>query len=92
MAQKTISVADEIKRGFVEKKIVLGTQRTLKALLKGSLVKVLVSSNCPDYVREKLKFLCSAGSVELLEAPNSSEEFGVMVKKPFLVSVLSLKK
>lgn len=92
MAQKTISVLDEIKKGIVDKKIVLGTQRTLKELLKGSLARVFISSNCSDYVREKLKYLCGTVSVEVFEIPNSSEELGVMAKKPFLISVLSFKK
>ena len=92
MAQKTISVVDEIKKGIADKKIVLGTQRTLKELMKGSLARVFISANCPDYVREKLKFLCGSVSVEVLEIPNSNEELGVIAKKPFLISVLAFKK
>lgn len=92
MAQKIISVLDELKKGLVEKKIVFGTNNTLKHLLKGMISKVFISSNCPDYVRDKLKHICKVGNVDVVEVPNSSEELSIMCKKSFLISVLSFKK
>ena len=89
---KVVSIANDLKKALAEKKVIFGTSRTFKELLKGRIAKIFVSSNCPDYVREKLKYLCQTSGVDVQEVSNSNEELGVMCKKPFLISVLSFVK
>lgn len=78
----------EIRKYVDEKKTVIGTERTLKALKKGSLTKVFVASNTADETIAQIKAL--AGKIEVVVLKENNEELGTMCKKPFFISVLGV--
>ncbi|MAG15724.1 50S ribosomal protein L30 [Candidatus Woesearchaeota archaeon] len=82
----------EIKNNLKNKRIVLGTNLTLKNLKLGTVSKVFLSSNCPENVKKDVNYYCKLSdcSVENLKLPN--EELGVVCRKPFSVSVVGLLK
>ncbi len=73
------------------KGLVIGTQRTLKKLKMKEVKKVYVSSNCPKETLEDIKHYTKLNDVPLVELKEDNEELGVICKKPFFVSVLSLE-
>ncbi len=77
----------EIRKLIGTDKLVIGTERTIKALKKDELAKVVVSSNCSDSVRNQL-----SGKAEIVNVQESNEELGVLCKKPFRVALLGIKK
>ena len=82
----------EIKKNLKTKKMVLGTELTIKRLKQGKISKVFVSSNCPENVKKDLDYYSDVSQVpvEQLSIPNS--ELGTACKKPFSISVVGLLK
>ena len=81
-------VVSEFKKFFETKKLIIGTDETLKSLRSGRLVKVFIASNCDVSLKSDLLQLCKIGNVELVDLKMSSDEVGVICKKPFSVSVV----
>ena len=93
MAKKKVSVlATEIKGLIEQKKLIIGTDLTLKNLKVNKVKKVFLTSNTNEVIAEKIKHYCSINEVEYVEIPQTNEDLGVMCKKPFNISVLSIKE
>ena len=88
---KTIT-STEIKKLLKAKSLVIGTEKTLKSLKLGRIEKVILSSNCPDKVAEDLNYYAGLSNVETVKVHYPNEELGVICKKPFSISVLSILK
>ena len=88
MVKKTI--LDEIKDALTKKKIVIGTSLTVKKMKTGKVGKVFVSNNCPKNVLVDIERYSKAGSIDVEVLEKSNEELGVLCKKPFSISVLSI--
>lgn len=82
----------EIKKLLKAKSLVIGTEKTLKSLKLGRIERIILSSNCPDKVAEDLNYYAGLGNVETVKVPYPNEELGVICKKPFSISVLSILK
>ena len=82
----------EIKSNLKSKRLVLGTELTIKQLKLGKIAKVFLSSNCSENVKKDVNYYSGLGScsVENLDLPN--DELGAVCKKPFSVSVIGLLK
>ncbi len=83
---------DEIKNNLGNKKLILGTERIIKALKNGSIAKVFLSLNCPDSVKQDIKYYAGLSKTEIEELTLPNDELGVLCKKPFSVSVLGILK
>lgn len=82
----------EIRKLVKGKEIIIGTDRTLKNLKLGKIKKVFLSSNCSEKMIKDIEHyskLCKA-SVVTLKYPN--DELGILCKKSFSISVLSVPK
>ena len=82
----------EIKKFLKSKSLVIGTEKTLKNLKLGKIDKVILSSNCPDKVMQDLSYYAGLSKAETIKVPYLNEELGVICKKPFSISVLSILK
>ena len=82
----------ELKKIVGDKKLILGVDRTIKALRKGNLKKIFISANCAERTKETIETNSKLFKVDVSQLKISNEEFGVVVKKPFAVSVASLQK
>ncbi len=82
----------EIKNNLKNKRLVLGTDITMKELKRGSIAKVFLASNCPETVKKDVTHYSQIGNIamEVLDMPNS--DLGTICKKPFSVSVVGLLK
>ena len=81
----------EIKNLFKEKKrLVIGAKETTKLLRTGKLEQVFIASNYPSDKKKQIEHLI--GDSELVSAKQTSEEIGALLKKPFSISVIGLKK
>jgi large subunit ribosomal protein L30e len=90
--QEIDSRITELKSAIPQGRLVLGTQKTLKELKHGKLEKVFLSANVPKDVRADIEhYSALTGTViEELNVPN--EELGILVKKPFSVSIIGLAR
>lgn len=91
MAKKTLTLT-EIKKLLKEKKLVIGTERTIKNLKLGKVAKVIITSNCNEKLQKDIDYYAALGKTEVLKIKYPNEELGIMCKKPFAISVLSILK
>jgi large subunit ribosomal protein L30e len=82
----------ELRKLISDKKLIIGTKRTIKALKLGKVEKVFLCLNCPAKVKDDVKQYSklSKAKVSSLRYPN--DELGVLCKKPYSISVLGLIK
>ncbi len=85
-------MSDEIKKMLGTNRIIIGTDRTLKHIRNGSVEKVFLSDNCPKALKEDIKQYSTQGTFTVVELSVPNEELGVLCKKPFPVSVVSILK
>lgn len=80
---------DDLKKALADKKMLYGTNETMKALKEGKVKEIFVSSNCPAKVIANLEHYAklSGASVKRLDIPD--KEVALVCKKHFSVSVLS---
>ncbi|MDP3733667.1 MAG: ribosomal L7Ae/L30e/S12e/Gadd45 family protein [Nanoarchaeota archaeon] len=77
-----------LKTKIQDKKVVIGTERVLKELKLKKIQAVYLARNCPDKVKEDIKYYAALADIPVQELAYSNEELGVFCKKSFLVSVL----
>ena len=94
MAKKAIADKNikEIKRLLKTDEIIIGTDRTLKNLRRGHISRVFTASNCNQKVKADLIDYSRISNAELVELQYANEDLGVVCKKPFSISVISILK
>ncbi|MBI5002565.1 50S ribosomal protein L30e [Candidatus Woesearchaeota archaeon] len=80
----------ELKKLLKSDKIILGTDRTLKLLKLGTTDRVFLSSNCPEEVKKDIEYYAKLSNVPLIYLKQPNDELGILCKKPYPVSVLSV--
>jgi large subunit ribosomal protein L30e len=89
--QTAYNVAD-LKKVLKGENVIIGTERTLKEMKRSAIEKVFVTSNCPASVEQDIDYYARLTNVEKVKLPIPNEELGVICKKPFSISVVSLLK
>ena len=92
MAELNEKTAEEIRKLLAAKKIVVGSERTIKQIKTGGIARVFVTLNAKPSTKESLLHYCKMGNVEVVELPVKSAELGIVCKKPFSISVLGVVK
>lgn len=82
----------ELKKLVENKKLLLGTDRTMKEMKMGKVKKIFLASNCKKEIKEDILHDAKQAGVEVSQLDVNNEELGVVVKKPFAVSVICLLK
>jgi large subunit ribosomal protein L30e len=87
----TNNPAEEMKQFQVklqEKKVIIGTERVLKALKDRKLYRVFIAKNCPATTKKDLQYYAGLAEIPVLELEMSNEELGIFCKKNYFVSVV----
>jgi len=92
MAKSKTLTSTDIKKLVKEKKVIIGIERTIKNLKLGRIDKVIMSSNCAKNTLEDIGYYAGLNSTETVKVSYSNEELGVICKKPFSISVISVLK
>ncbi|MFA5332986.1 MAG: ribosomal L7Ae/L30e/S12e/Gadd45 family protein [Candidatus Nanoarchaeia archaeon] len=87
-----MNAIDSIKKAISDNKLLIGENSTKRALKGGKISMVVVSKNVPSVVEKELESLCKIGKCEFAKLDKDNLELGVTCRKPFGVSVLSIKK
>jgi len=80
-----------IKKALEDKKIIIGTERALKALKKDRLRTIYITKNCPPQVSGDLTYYAKLAQVETVHLEQPNDELGTLCRKPFSVSVVCVK-
>ena len=91
MAKKTDKTT-EIRKLVTSKKVVLGTERTLKNVRQGLIGQVFVAKNCPKKVLETLEQYRKITAFEIITLDMTNVDLGILCKKQFGISVLGILK
>ena len=78
---------DNLKKAIKEKKLVIGTDRTLKLLKTNKAKEVFISKNCPETLRKRIKNYGEINKIKITELDNTNEEIGSLCKKPFSINI-----
>jgi len=93
MAKKRIDkTAVEIRALLADKKLVIGTERTMKLLRLGKLKMIYLSANCADSTKDNIMHFSKLTKTKVKELAYPGNELGVVCKKPFSISVLGVLK
>ena len=92
MAKAETNVVIEIKKLLEEKKLIIGTQRTIKNLKAGKTGKIFVCSNPSVAMKEDLAHYSKISGVQIIELDIPNDELGIICKKPYAIAMLSTAK
>ena len=81
---------DELKRIIEKEHYIVGGRMTLKLLKKGKISKIFISADCDRNFEDILKNEAENSKIPLTFTGKTKGELGVLCKKPFTVSVLSI--
>jgi len=79
-----------LKEAIESKKIIIGKERTLKLLRKGSLQHVYIASNCPKNVKGDVSHYSNLFNIPISQLKENNEELGILCKKPFAISIIAV--
>ena len=93
MAKKKIEkMGVELRKLLIEKKLIVGAERTMKYLKLGKIKQIYASRNCAQTTKDDLAHDSKLAKVDFKQLDNSSSELGVFCKKPFPVAVVGVLK
>ena len=82
----------ELRKNVGNKKLLVGLDRTLKELKKGNLKEVFLASNVSKKMLDDVEHHAKMFGTKVSKLDITNDEMGVVVKKPFAVSVVCLLK
>ncbi|MBD3204186.1 50S ribosomal protein L30 [Candidatus Woesearchaeota archaeon] len=82
----------KIRSLIKEKKLIIGTERTIKELKKKKLDKVYVSANVSQEVMDDINHYAKLADLSVVQLDVFNEELGTICKKPFSISVIGVLK
>ena len=82
----------EIKKLIKDKKLIIGTENTMKKLRENKLSKIWLSSNVPAEIKQEITSYAKIAGVEVISLSIPNDELGVLCKKQFSVSLASVLK
>ncbi len=91
MAKKQI-IGKEVKELIKNKNLIIGTKRTMRYLKLGKIEKVYLSSNCKEDIKTDFEYYKKITPITIIQLKYPNDELGILCKKPFSISVLSISK
>ncbi|UCC59176.1 MAG: 50S ribosomal protein L30e [Candidatus Bathyarchaeum sp.] len=73
-------------------KILFGANSALKSAKTRKAKLIIVASNCPQKIREDIKYYCKLSKVPVSIYKGNSLDLGAVCGKPFEVSALTIKE
>lgn len=80
----------EIRQAVTTGKVILGSEKSLKALKLGHAKLLILASNCPEIVRADAEHYAKIANIPIHIYPGDSSELGLACGRPFLVSVMAV--
>lgn len=81
---------EELREAEATGKLLLGSNETLDAVRSGKAQLVILSSTCPRDVEEDIRRNAAENEIPIFFYSGDSEDLGLVLGEPFLVSVLSV--
>ena len=85
-----MEVSRKVAQAMATGKVIMGTDKSLKALKKGQAKLVIVSSNCARDKLEDVKYYSKLANIQLRVFNGDSTSLGLACGKPFSVDMLAV--
>jgi len=82
----------EIKSLLDHKRLIIGKERTLKALRGKHLEKVFVSANASPALKEDVTHAAALTGTTIVDLAQKSDELGALCRKPFAIQIIGATK
>lgn len=82
----------EIKKLLKTENLVIGADKTIKALKNNEVVKVFLASNVSDELAGNIEHYASISKIDVEKLNIPNDEVGVICKKPFSIVCIGMKK
>lgn len=95
MAKKETSEDVKIlKTKLIEGKVIVGKDQVVKGLKTGNkqIERVLLAKNVPELIKEDIMHYASLAEIPVSIIEQDNEEFGIVLKKNFFVTVVAIIK
>ena len=86
-----INLNDELKRAISTGKVLLGARSLLREVRAGRAELVVISSNCPQDLKEKIMRLAGFSKIPVIQHSKTGVDLGTLCGKPFIVSGMVIK-
>lgn len=83
---------EEIKKIIKSGNFIIGSDIGMKKLKLGKLEKIYLASNCSEDVKKEVERLAGISKTEVIIMNVPNDDFGVLCKKPFSISMLSIPR
>ncbi len=80
----------EIRLAVTTGKVLLGSDKSIKAVKLARAKLVILASNCPDTVRSDMEHYAKLANIPIYFYPGDSSELGLACGKPFLVATMAV--
>ncbi|AKB12761.1 LSU ribosomal protein L30E [Methanosarcina thermophila] len=81
-----INVDKSLIKAVKTGKVIIGANRTIEAAAEGKAKMVVLASNCPEDIKQKVQ----ATNVPVLEYEGTSVELGPVCGKPFTIAAMAI--
>lgn len=81
-----INVDKSLIKAVKTGKVIVGANQTMDAAADGSAKMVVLASNCPEEIKQKVQ----ATNVPVLEYEGTSVELGPVCGKPFTIAAMAI--
>ena len=81
-----INVDKSLNKAVKTGKVIIGANRTVDAAADGTAKMVVLASNCPEDIKNKVQ----ATNVPVLEYEGTSVELGPICGKPFTIAAMAI--
>jgi len=85
------SLDDELKRAISTGKVLLGSRSVLREVGLGRTKIVVIASNCPEDLREKITKVAGLSNIPVIQHPKTGLDLGILCGRPFTVSAMAVK-
>ncbi len=79
----------DLKKILKEKKVMFGTNQTIKGLKTGKVKEVFLANDCPEKVIEDIEHYASFSKIIINKLNQSKKDLGLVCKKNFAICVIS---
>lgn len=90
--QKPETVMAKLRKELKGKQLTIGYATTVKAVAKGEISEVLVSKDCPERMAKEIEEIAGKAGSTVHRLNIDKEQLGNVLKKPFHIAVLGIKK
>ncbi len=85
-----VDLSRELKVAINTGKVILGSRRTIKSILRGEAKLVIIAANAPPDIKSDIEYYARLAQVNVITFPGSSWDLGAACGKPFKVSALAI--